>query len=147
MTNACSKEAYDEIVHSGKLGEKQSIVLGLFVDKYPDPLTATMAVEHFGRSVSENTRNRISELVNMGFLEVTGTTKCHVTKRTVQLYKWTGRTIPKEKILSKIVCPCCHGIGEIKKEIYIDPPAGQLNLFRDETKTFNDSRLSQFKDE
>jgi hypothetical protein len=149
MSNACSKEAYNEIVRSGKLAERQSLVLSLFIDKHPEPMTATMVIENLGsgRVLSENTRNRISELVNMGFLEVIGTAKCHVTGRTIQQYKWTGRVIPKEKILSKVVCPCCHGVGEIKKEVYIDPPSGQRELFGYDTETFNDNRLQQFKDE
>jgi hypothetical protein len=147
MINLCSKEAHDEILRSGKLGERQMLVLGLFIDAHPGALTATSVVRRLGRGVSENTRNRITELEKMGFLSVSGITKCEITKRNVQLYKWTGRLLPREKIQSKIVCPCCHGTGEIQKEVYVDPPSGQLNLFGEETTTFNDSRLSRFKDE
>jgi len=146
LNNPCSKEAYDEIVRSGKLGERQTLVLSLFMESYPQALSATMIVKNLGRGVSENTRNRVSELLDMGFLELTETKKCEFTRRNVGFYRWTGRRIPKQKILSKIVCPCCHGIGEIQKEVFVEDPSGQLDLFGTDVKQGHDRTITPFWD-
>jgi hypothetical protein len=124
-----SLKAWDEINKEGWIGERQMKVLRIFLDCYPEAIPGSKVVEIIGRGVSECNRNRITELVDLGYIEKKGSTKCPVTKREVNLFCWTGRTKPKVKVLTKIVCPCCHGAGEIKKEVFMDNgEAGQLSL-------------------
>lgn len=131
MIDECSKLAYQEIKRNGSIGERQLIVLGLFIDAYPHQLTAAQVVNKIGRGLSENTRNRITELVERGFLAKAGRETCSITGRKVNSYCWTGRKNPLPKILKKIKCPKCLGCGEIEKEVYYEPSDnGQMKLFR-----------------
>lgn len=110
--------AYDDIKASGYIGERQALILAAFVSSYPTAITATSVVQRMGRGVSENVRNRITELEQMGFLEKTGEVRCESTMRIVSLYKWTGRKKPLPSRMEHITCSHCEGKGKVMKLIY-----------------------------
>ena len=122
-TDICSIWAYEEIISSGYLGDKQSKVLKIFSENYPKEYTASEIVAKLGRGLSETTRNRITELCHMGFLRKKRKVYCSIAmqrgiKRLVNSFQYTGRKYPFPKIETEIECPKCGGTGKIKKEIY-----------------------------
>lgn len=118
MTDLCSIWAYEEIINSGYLGKKQSKVLSIFTSNPTQKYTATQIVEIIGRGVSETTRNRITELEQMGFLEKDGVVVCETTNRIVNLFKWSGRRNPFKKSIETFECHRCKGTGKMEKAIW-----------------------------
>lgn len=118
MQAATSRWAYEEIKASGYIGERQAVILAVFVSAYPGAITATSVVKKMGRGVSENVRNRITELEQMGFLEKAGETRCEATTRVVSLYKWTGRKQPLPHRMEFVTCEHCEGKGKVMKKVY-----------------------------
>ena len=129
MTDVCSVWAYEEIIRSGYLGKRQAVVLEFFIQA-KRPMTATQAVENFGRTVSETTRTRISELTHMGFLRKIEHSECELTGKIVNKWVYTGRRAPKPKRLSRVTCLKCAGTGVVETEVYYDegPEQGELIL-------------------
>ena len=120
----CSLKAYEEIVSNGTLGRLQESVMKVFLDRYPEELTATDVVRTLGRGVSENIRNRVTELHKNGFLKNAGKTYCSYAeskgkKRLVNKYVWSGRIKPYRKEITTYTCPICNGIGSITKEVFV----------------------------
>jgi hypothetical protein len=113
-------DAWSELIKTGQLGERQLLVLKVFTDRYPNKIPASIAVEHLGRGVSEGIRNRITELVEMGYLEKKDKDKCPITGRMVNYFQWTGRTSPKQKQERTIICPHCHGSGRVTTEVFVE---------------------------
>ena len=129
MSDPCSDEAYHAIVESGYLGERQQQVLKVFIDAYPQSLTATEVVVLVGRGFSENTRNRVTELEQQGYLRKAKVVRCGRTKMTVNLYAYTGRIKPKRKSKAWIDCPRCDGKGKVEQVVYEEDGDGtQLEL-------------------
>jgi hypothetical protein len=124
-TDICSKLSYDEIIESGYLGKRQALVLSIFSEK-EGRHTATEIVKILGRGVSENVRNRITELEQMGFLIKSGIIECQYTHRQVNSFKWTGRTKPLPSREENVICECCHGKGTVIKKVYYDEPKKDL---------------------
>lgn len=113
----CSVEAWQEIVRNGKLGKKQMAVLDLFCKAHPKALSATQIVRQMGRGVSENVRNRVTELCQRGFLKKVSRDKCLITDQLVNFYQWTGRTTPVEVRVQCVTCPHCEGKGVTMKKV------------------------------
>lgn len=113
----CSVEAWQEIVKKGKLGKRQVEVLRFFTDAYPKALSATQIVRQMGRGVSENVRNRVTELCQRGFLAKVKREKCIITDQKVNFYQWTGRIAPVELRVQCVPCRHCEGKGVSMKKV------------------------------
>lgn len=129
MTDICSIWSYQEILDDGYLGKKQARVLSIFTESYPKPLTATDVVKLIGRGVSENTRNRITELEQMGFLDKFDIIQCPNTRKKVNRWIFSGRKNPRVKRIVCIDCPRCKGAGEIDIRIYVKEES-QMEIFK-----------------
>jgi len=115
----CSIWAYQEIVDSGYLGDKQAEVMAEFTS---DPTSHTASeivikLKKQGR-LSENIRNRITELTKMGYLEKLDKIKCPYTDKIVNRWKWTGKKDKASKELVLKTCPLCNGAGQITSNEY-----------------------------
>lgn len=131
MTDPCSLWAYDDIVRSGYLGERQARVLEIFTSEPLERLTATDIVRRLGRGVSEGTRNRVTELEQMGFLKKVGVIKCPVTRRMVNQYLYTGRKKPLEYREEWTECRVCEGKGgKVKRHYFEYAPTVPSDLFQ-----------------
>lgn len=123
MADICSIWSYHEIEESGYLSKRRARVLSIFTENPTRLFTATECVQMHGRGVSETTRNRITELEQMGFLEKVDTVECPLTKKTVNRWRWTGRKVPKIWREIKVICRHCEGTGHVyKKEWYDEEP-------------------------
>ena len=124
MTKPTSKWAYDEIIENGSLSRSRARYLSVFTES-EIPLTAREATrkveEIFGKKCEVGSCVvRLSELEQMGFLRSVDTVRCSESGKKVTRWEYTGTRVSRQKQLTKIVCPCCKGCGEIKKEIYVD---------------------------
>ena len=128
MIDICSLWAYEDIKNSDYLGDKQLLVLKLFIE-HPEGLTATQVVKILGRGVSENIRNRITELTEQGFLEKVAKVRCPITQKMVNKWKFTGRKKPLDSSVEKVCCPNCDGKGFVFKKIYHIDKEIQQKLF------------------
>lgn len=120
----CSIWAYEDIKRSGYLGHKQALVLSVFAGNPNTPMKATDVVESLGRTVSETTRTRISELERMGFLRKYDRVVCDLTKKTVNRWIYTGNRKPLSYKKMEVCCIHCKGKGTVIKKIYDNPEEG-----------------------
>ena len=117
-TDVCSSWSYQEIIRTDYIGERQGLILRIFTENPHRGFTATEIVRLVGRGSSENTRNRITELEQMGFLVKTGKTRCPFSKRLVNSFRWTGKTSKPTYTIQRVACEHCDGKGFISKKIY-----------------------------
>lgn len=122
MTDFCSLWSYDEIVRSGYIGEKQARILEIYTRAPITPYTATQIVKVMGRGVSENVRNRVTELEQMGFLKKHDVVECEFTHRPVNRWIYTGRRRPLEYKDEWATCDRCEGKGGYLKRVYFEGP-------------------------
>ncbi len=108
-----SAMAYEELKASGRLGEKRLRVMALFINAYPSSLTGGQCVRELGRGISENVRNRITELVQMGLVERTGLSLDSTTRKKVNTYRWTCRTKAWKTEPVYETCMKCFGSGKL----------------------------------
>lgn len=149
MADRCSILSYDELKASGQLGKAQAMYLHVFATaegmpiyfepgslNYVRPLgslthrEATKRVEEiFGKKMPAR-NGRIAELEERGFLMKVGTTIDNWSKKTVNLWIWTGRTTPFEAREEWTPCAHCEGKGGRVVKKYVAPPATiQPDLF------------------
>lgn len=136
MTSNTSRWSYEEIKKSGYLGKHQAMYLAIFTDPFYGAMThkqATMVVNKFFNVRMPERNGRISELSDMGYLKVVDTKECEFTHKIVQVWKWTGRKIPKVKVLRLYRCEHCDGRGSYMKEVW-EEQAAQKDLFKNEKK-------------
>ena len=96
---------YNQILNNGLLSEKRMQVYQIIYDK--GQLTGSQVAEifkskHPSSQHSESIRNRITELVKQGAVEIVGTAPCPITKNTVSLFETTDNLPVKiEKKMTK----------------------------------------------
>lgn len=101
MQDECSIQSYHELLATDYFGQRQAMVLSVFME-YGPALTGAEAAKHmdnaFGKTAakSETVLNRISELTHLGILKKAGKTVSPVTGKMVNVWEWTGKTVPEE---------------------------------------------------
>lgn len=118
MQDICSIWAYEDIKKSGYIGERQSRILAVFAMNPEKPLSATEVIELLGRTTSESTRNRITELQKMGFLRKFDRINCPVTNKKVNRWIYTGNRKPKDCVIEEVCCSKCKGKGVVQQKVY-----------------------------
>jgi len=122
MSDPCSKWAYDHIIKTGYVGERQAKVLEIFTRDPEKDYTGAEIAENFNKDrASETVRNRITELCDMGFLTKYARKACPITGELVNTFKWTGRKIPFKAKEIDCKCPKCNGTGWTKKRVPLEP--------------------------
>ena len=135
MSDICSIWAYEDIVTSGWLGDKQARVLAIFTRNPEKEFTASEIKRGLIiKSMSETVRNRITELNDMGFLEKVSIVFDEITEKHVNTWRWTGRKIPLPKSSIELCCPRCKGSGKITRVIY-----GEYDRSKDSISCFSSS--------
>ena len=120
MKDLCTIWAYDDIKKTGYISDRQAMYLSVFSEAYPDGLTkreaSEIVVERFKVGFSKcGFGSRISELENLGFLEKDGYALDPITKKKVNVWRYTQRKDPIILIEVCAECPHCNGRGKIKK--------------------------------
>lgn len=120
--------AFEELKESGDLSRAQAMYVAVIANS-ENGLTHRQAndavFQEYGRRLSARNGNFI-ELIESGFLVVTGQSECEVTKKLVNVYDWTGRTTPLPSRDEWVSCEKCGGKGGHMKKVYSAQPAGDL---------------------
>jgi hypothetical protein len=124
MADICSIWAYNDIVDSGKVGKLQAMYLSIF-SECNTPLTVNQFIikykEVFGErpyKTHHGMGSRISELCDMGFLNMFDKVKCEFTGKTVNRWIYSGRTEPFDSEMITQICSSCFGSGHVTKKTY-----------------------------
>jgi len=123
----CSIWSYEDILNSGYLGERQARVLAIFSMNPDRSFTGTEIVQMMsGRAFSENTRNRITELEQYGFLDKVDMVEDVHSNKVVNRWRYNGRTKPRKWREEETPCSKCSGNGKVIVKHYYDEPKGDL---------------------
>lgn len=116
MTQKTSVETYKKILASGLISKRRREILNILwehISLTGNQISKIHKELYNTNSFSENIKNRITELEQMGVISVVGIVKCPITKNNVNLYSLTGNMPVKLKVKKTKK----QKINELKKEI------------------------------
>ena len=133
MIDQCSIWSYDEMKTSGQLSKMLAEVLSVIIESKAPLQAANIRFFYEQRFKKGLSRNAVcSKLVFLrqgGFIEKAGHEFDPITKRNVNVWRYTGRKEAKGEETFRIKCPRCNGKGKIIQKIAVEN-SGQMDFLK-----------------